>query len=90
MQQTGDMPPNSSVSKDQAFLVYKFLNTPEEMLVAGMTQMQPVQLTQFYRKLAKQLHPDKNRHPQAKEAFQIVYAAMGEAQANLKKNGHKF
>ena len=34
-----------------------------------MMKMQPTQLTQFYRKLAKQLHPDKNDHPQAKEAF---------------------
>ena len=41
--QADDQSPSSSpaVSKDQAFLVYKFLNTPEEMLVAGMTQMQP-------------------------------------------------
>ena len=61
-----------SVSKDQAFLVYKFLNTSQEMLVAGMTQLQPAQLTQFFRKLAKQLHPDKNGHPQAKDAFQAV------------------
>ena len=63
--------PNSSaeVSTDQAFLVYKFLNTPSSMLVQGMTAMQPIQLSQFYRKLAIQLHPDKNRHPQATDAF---------------------
>ena len=30
-----------SVTKDQAFLVYKFLNTSQDMLVAGMAQMQP-------------------------------------------------
>ena len=57
------------MTKDQASLVYKFLNTPHEMVVAGMSQMQPAQLSQFYRKLAKQLHPDKNQHPQAKDAF---------------------
>ena len=49
--------------QDQFYIVYKFLNTPIEMLLSGMKQMQPTQLTQFYRKLAKQLHPDKNRHP---------------------------
>ena len=41
-----------------------------------MTRMQPQQLSQFYRKLAIQLHPDKNRHPQATDAFQVVQAAM--------------
>ncbi len=34
-------PATPSVSKDQARLVYKFLNTPHELLVAGMSQMQP-------------------------------------------------
>jgi hypothetical protein len=60
---------SSSLQRDQIYVVYKFLNTPPEVLVSGMKQMQPTQLTQFYRKLAKQLHPDKNSHPQAKEAF---------------------
>ena len=74
------------MSKDQAALVYKFLNTPHEMVVAGMSQMQPAQLTQFYRKLAKQLHPDKNQHPQAKEAFQVVQSAMDSAQAAARRS----
>ena len=64
------------MKKESAFLVYKFLNTPQDMLVAGMARMQPTELTQFYRKLAIQLHPDKNRHPQATDAFQVVQAAM--------------
>ena len=60
------------VSKDQAYLVYKFLHTPSELLVSGMKRMQPSELSQFHRKLAIQLHPDKNRHPQATDAFQVV------------------
>ena len=74
----------SEVSREQAFVVYKFLNTPVEMLLAGMTQMQPQQLIQFYRKLAIQLHPDKNRHPQATDAFQVVQAAMESAKASMR------
>ena len=44
---------DSSLQKDQVYIVFKFLNTPNEVLVSGMKQMQPSQLTQFYRKLAK-------------------------------------
>ena len=58
--------------REQTYLVYKFIHSPIEMLASGMSQKDPNQLTQFYRKLAKQLHPDKNDHPQAKEAFQRV------------------
>ena len=71
-----DHPLDSSLQRDQIYIVYKFLNTPPEVLVSGMKQMQPIQLTQFYRKLAKQLHPDKNCHPEAKDAFQRVQSAM--------------
>ena len=59
----------TSFARDQAFIVYKILGTPQDMLVASMLQMQQSNLTQFYRKLAIQLHPDKNSHPEAKDAF---------------------
>lgn len=45
------------------------MNTPEDLIKKGMESMPETNLTQFYRKLAKQLHPDKNCHPLAKEAF---------------------
>lgn len=48
------------------------MNTPEELIHKGMKTMSESQLNQFFRKLAKQLHPDKNNHPLAKEAFQRV------------------
>ena len=69
---------------EQAYLVYKFLHTPSEMLINGMRQMQPQQLSQFYRKLAIQLHPDKNRHPQATDAFQVVQNAMESAKTTMR------
>lgn len=76
-------PADSPMQREQVYIVYKFLNTPTDVLVAGMHQMQPQQLTQFYRKLAKQLHPDKNCHPQAKDAFQRVQSAMDLAKAAM-------
>lgn len=72
-------PSDSSIQRDQVYIVYKFLNTPVDILVSGMQQMDPNNLTQFYRKLAKQLHPDKNCHPQAKDAFQRVQSAIEQA-----------
>lgn len=83
----GNSQGSGDVSLEQAFLVYKFLHTPADMLVRGMTQMQPQQLSQFYRKLAIQLHPDKNRHPQATDAFQVVQNAMESAKTSMRSSG---
>ena len=38
--------------------------------------MQRDQAMQYYRRLAKLLHPDKNQHPLAKEAFQKLSEAL--------------
>ena len=66
---SGKTSTGAKIVPDQVQLVYKFLGTPVEMLVSGMSKMQPNQLIQFYKKLARQLHPDKNCHPEAKDAF---------------------
>jgi hypothetical protein len=62
--------------QDQFFLVYKFIHTPIDMIIAGMNTMMREQATQYFRRLAKQLHPDKNHHPLAKEAFQKLSEAI--------------
>lgn len=67
--QTDPSHPPRLVSEEQAFLVYKFIHTPSSMLTIGLSKMQTTQMSQFFRQLAKQLHPDKNGHPQAKDAF---------------------
>lgn len=41
------------------------------------------QANNYFKKLAKQLHPDKNQHPQAKEAFQKVLQAMETARKSV-------
>ena len=74
--------PETPVTQEQAFMVYKILATPQDMLVASMIKMQQNFLTQFYRKLAIQLHPDKNAHPKATDAFQAVQAAMEDVKAS--------
>lgn len=38
--------------------------------------MQKDQANQYFRRLAKLLHPDKNQHPLAKEAFQKLSQAI--------------
>ncbi len=47
--------------------------------------MQKDQATQYFRRLAKLLHPDKNQHSLAKEAFQKLSEAL---QAVNSKSGY--
>jgi DnaJ-domain-containing protein 1 len=59
------------------------MECPADLLVQEMRAMNPTTttLTQFYRKLIKQLHPDKNGHPRAKEAFHKVQEAYTSVKA---------
>ena len=49
--------------------MYKFLDTPINHLIEGMRGKNPTELKSFYKNIARQLHPDKNSHPLAKDAF---------------------
>lgn len=63
-------------TQEKIYLVYKYLESPHDLLVQEMRAMNPDLLSQFHRKLMKQLHPDKNSHPRAKEAFHNVQEAI--------------
>lgn len=64
---------------DQVFLVYKFLNTPETVIRKGIEGKDDRTAKRYYRKIVMHLHPDKNRHPMAKEAFQKLQQAFNQA-----------
>jgi len=58
------------INFEDIFLVYKILITAKEILIAKLRIVPIQELCSFYRKCAAKLHPDKNRHPRASEAFQ--------------------
>ena len=52
------------IPEDQVFLVYKFLETPEAMIMQGILAMgDQVQARAYFKKIARMVHPDKCRHP---------------------------
>jgi hypothetical protein len=59
----------SALTFDQVFLIHKFIETPQEILVEGMSKMPTESLKKYFRMVALQLHPDKNSHPLSKSAF---------------------
>jgi len=61
-----------NLSMEQAYLAFKFVFISEELMVKGLMGMPSGAWQQWNRQMAKQLHPDKNSHPRAKEAFQRV------------------
>jgi len=74
-----DMERLQHLNIDQVFLIYKFLETPMSIMIEGMSSKPGDQMKKYFKQIAIQLHPDKNCHPKAKEAFQKVQKAMEEA-----------
>jgi len=68
--------PQFSGSFDQVFLVYKFCSTPQDHLNRGL-MLKPRDLAKkYFKQVVVLLHPDKNHHPLAKEAFQKLKSAF--------------
>lgn len=61
------------VTYQQILQVYKILIMPEDVLQSYMFNLNADMLKQEFRRFAKIIHPDKNKHPQAGPAFQKIY-----------------
>lgn len=57
----------------QILQVYKILIMPEQVLQTYMFNLSAETLRAEFRRMAKLIHPDKNKHPQAGNAFQKIY-----------------
>jgi len=67
----------------QILQVYKILIMPEEILQHYMFSLSADLLKTEFRRIAKIIHPDKNKHPQAGNAFQKVYKVYEVALARI-------
>jgi len=57
----------------QILQVYKILIMPEEILKTYMMNLTNEALKGEFRRLAKLIHPDKNKHPKSGLAFQKIH-----------------
>jgi len=67
----------------QILQVYKILVMPEEILKSYMMNLKGEALKSEFRRLAKLIHPDKNRHPNAGAAFQKIHKLYEQAVEKL-------
>jgi len=61
------------VEYNQILQVYKIMIMPEQVLQSYMFNLNGDSLRSEFRRMAKIIHPDKNKHPQAGTAFQKIY-----------------
>ena len=64
--------PDSNCSLSQATFVYKLLDSSKRAIHEHFRRMPIDKAKKEYRKVVRQVHPDKNGHPLSKEAFQKV------------------
>ena len=72
---------DGGVNFSQAFGVYKVLASTLQFLIIRFfpSRLGKEAITSAFRKLAKVLHPDKNRHPSANDAFLKISQAYAQA-----------
>jgi hypothetical protein len=63
----------NDVEYTQILQVYKIIIMPEQVLQFYMFNLNADALKSEFRRMAKIIHPDKNKHPQAGAAFQKIY-----------------
>jgi len=63
----------NDVEYTQILQVYKILIMPEQVLQFYMFNLNIDALKSEFRRMAKIIHPDKNKHPKAGAAFQKIY-----------------
>jgi hypothetical protein len=67
---------DSNAEFEQTLLVYQTLILPEKCLQSYFASMTKTELKREFRRCTILLHPDKNSHPKAKQAFQKAYGLM--------------
>jgi len=67
---------DESAEYEQTLLLYQTLILPEKCLSTYFTSLSKVEARKEFRRYTILLHPDKNSHPKAKQAFQKAYAHL--------------
>jgi len=65
------------LTEDKVFLIYKFDETPESMILQAIETMgDKDQARAYFKGIARFVHPDKNGHPLANSVFQKISNAL--------------
>ena len=82
---------DEKLSFQKIFLVLKFNETPDDLLLAGMKLMGDSEQTRsYFKKLARMVHPDKNGHTLANTVFQKLSNATEQALTSFSQRGYDF
>ena len=68
----------------EIYNMFKILLIPTESLKESLAIQGLDAMSSSFRKFAVMVHPDKNPHPRAAEAFNKLYTAFNEAKAQMK------
>lgn len=74
---------SGDMTYQQILQVYKIMIMPEEILQTYMFNLTAETLRPEFRRMAKIIHPDKNKHPNAGNAFQKIYKVYEAALSRL-------